>query len=130
VLLELSRQKLPVYTETAPDDVLRGGYVMCDCPGTPAVILIGTGSELQLAVAASERLAANGVQARVVSLPCFELFDAQGDSYRERVLPRAVRARVSVEADVTFGWERYVGAGEVVAAATTAMSLVTAAGRA
>jgi transketolase len=108
-LLELSRQKLPVYAETATEGVLRGGYVMRDSTGTPEVILIGTGSELQLAVGAAERLNAEGTRARVVSMPCFELFDAQDDAYRELVLPREVRARVSVEAGITFGWQKYVG---------------------
>ena len=107
--LALSRQKLPVYAETAGDGALRGGYVLRDSDGEPEVILIGTGSELQLAVQADEQLQRQGVRARVVSMPCFELFDEQDDAYRESVLPRAVRARVSVEAGITFGWQRYLG---------------------
>ena len=107
--LALSRQKLPVYAETAGDGALRGGYVLRDSDGEPEVILIGTGSELQLAVQAGEQLQRQGVRARVVSMPCFELFDEQDDAYRESVLPRAVRARVSVEAGITFGWQRYLG---------------------
>ena len=111
VLLELSRQKIPVYAETASHGALRGGYVLRDTtPGAlPDVILMGTGSELQLAVRGAERLAAEGIRARVVSLPCWELFDAQDREYRHSVLPPDVRARVSVEAGITQGWERHVG---------------------
>jgi transketolase len=83
---------------------------------TPDVILIGTGSELQLAVEAQEKLAAEGVKARVVSMPCWDLFDEQSAEYKESVLPSAVRARVAVEAGTPIGWERYVGLeGRVVA---------------
>jgi transketolase len=77
------------------------------------VILIATGSERQLAVRAQEKLVAEGVRARVVSMPCMELFDRQDAAYRDRVLPRDVRARVSVEAGITFGWERYIGGAGV-----------------
>jgi transketolase len=108
-LMALSRQKMPVYAETAGDGALKGGYVLRDCEGVPEVILIGTGSELHLAVEAAEQLRNGGVRARVVSMPCFELFDRQDDAYRESVLPEAVHARVSVEAGITFGWERYLG---------------------
>jgi len=108
-LMALSRQKLPVYAETAGGGALRGGYILRDAGGEPEVILIGTGSELQLAVQAGERLCQQGIRARVVSMPCFELFDEQDDAYRESVLPEAVHARVSVEAGVTFGWQRYIG---------------------
>jgi transketolase len=110
-LMALSRQKLPTYAGTAGDGALRGGYVLRDSdPSTaPEVILIGTGSELQLAVQAAEQLHNDGVRARVVSMPCFELFDAQDEAYRESVLPSHVHARVSVEAGVTFGWQRYIG---------------------
>src|SRR5438445_5329244 len=109
--MALSRQKLPTYAETAGGGALRGGYVLRDSDGTrePEIILIGTGSELQLAVQAGERLQAEGVRARVVSMPCFELFDAQDEAYRESVLPSGVHARVSVEAGITFGWQRYIG---------------------
>ncbi len=75
----------------------------------PDVILIATGSEVSLALEASARLAGEGVRCRVVSMPCWELFERQPDSYRDSVLPPAVRARVSVEAASPFGWERYVG---------------------
>jgi transketolase len=112
-LMALSRQKLPVYAETAGQGALRGGYVLRDCDGEPEVILIGTGSELQLAVQAGEELQKSGVRARVVSLPCFELFQEQDEAYRESVLPQGVRARVSVEAGITFGWERFIGGAGV-----------------
>jgi transketolase len=108
-LMALSRQKLPVYAETAGDGALRGGYVLRDSEGEPEVILIGTGSELQLAVGAAEQLSKEGVRARVVSMPCFELFDMQDEAYRESVLPAGVHARVSVEAGITFGWQHYIG---------------------
>ena len=77
--------------------------------GKPEIILIATGSELQLAFAAAEALEAEGTPARVVSLPCWELFDAQEGAYRDEVLPPAVRKRVAVEVGATFGWERWVG---------------------
>jgi transketolase len=114
VALILSRQALPTLDRTrfAPASGLaRGGYVLADPAdgAAPEVILIGTGSELQLCVAAHERLAAEGVRSRVVSLPSWELFDAQPEAYRHAVLPPAIRARVSVEAGSTMGWERYVG---------------------
>jgi transketolase len=112
-LMALSRQKLPTYAETANHGALRGGYVLRDSDGTPEVILIGTGSELQLAVTAAEALQREGMRVRVVSMPCFELFDLQDEAYRDSVLPRDVRARVSVEAGVTFGWERYIGGAGV-----------------
>lgn len=111
VMLALSRQKLPVYEETAGHGALRGGYILRDAPGgaLPDVILLGTGSELQLAVGAHDELSAAGVKARVVSLPCWELFDEQDEEYRHHVLPPDVLARVSVEAGRTQGWERYTG---------------------
>jgi transketolase len=112
-LMALTRQKLPTYAETAADGPLRGGYVLRDSDGPPEVILIATGSELQLAVGAAEQLTQQGVRARVVSMPCFELFDAQDETYRDQVLPEATRARVSVEAGITFGWERYIGSSGV-----------------
>jgi transketolase len=119
VALSLTRQKLPTLPGTAGgarEGVSRGGYVLREAGGgTPRVILIGTGSELQLAYRAAETLEGDGVPARVVSLPCWELFESQPAAYRESVLPAAVRARVSVEAGVTLGWERWVGdAGAIV----------------
>lgn len=109
--LLLTRQAVPVLDRSvlAPAAGLqRGGYVLSDVPA-PSVILIGTGSELQLALAAQKILAGQGVAARVVSLPSTDLFDRQPAEYRDAVLPPGVRARVAVEAAATFGWERYVG---------------------
>ena len=113
VALALTRQKLPVLAGTAEkarEGLRRGAYVLRDAAGgTPDVILIGTGSELQLAFAAAEALERDGIAARVVSLPCWERFDAQDQAYRDEVLPPAVRKRVSVEVGVSLGWERWVG---------------------
>jgi transketolase len=94
----------------AASGVAKGAYVLSDAPGgKPDLILMGTGSELSLCVATQEKLAAEGVKARVVSIPSFELFEKQDAAYKESVLPQAVTARVSVEMASTFGWERYVG---------------------
>ena len=113
VALVLSRQALPTLDRTkyAPaSGVTKGGYILADAPGAkPELILIGTGSELSLCVAAYEKLTAEGVRARVVSMPSTEIFDMQDASYKKSVLPPEVKARVSVEAGSTFGWERYVG---------------------
>ena len=113
VALSLTRQKLPTLAGTAEkarDGLRRGGYVIREASGgQPQIILIGTGSELQLAFGAAEALEKDDVPARVVSLPCWELFEAQDADYRESVLPAAVRARVGVEAGVSLGWERWVG---------------------
>ena len=115
--IALTRQNVPVfprgedgYSDTS--NVHRGGYVLLDAPtiddrdGDPDVILMGTGSEVQVAVAARELLAADGIRARVVSLPCLEWFEEQEESYRETVLPPTVKARVSVEAGVKQGLAR------------------------
>ncbi len=113
--LALTRQGVPHQPRDAGQraDIARGGYVLRDCDGTPEVILIATGSEVQLVVAAADSLSERRV--RVVSMPCVERFAAQDAAYREAVLPAAVGARVAVEAGVTQGWYRYVGsAGEVV----------------
>ncbi len=121
--IALSRQNLPVFPRdedgfASAEGVARGAYVLLDASpidddsgtsGEPDVLLIGTGSELQLAVAARERLAGDGIRAQVVSMPCREWFDAQDQSYRDEVLPPAVRARVSVEAAVAQGWRDVVG---------------------
>lgn len=113
VALALTRQKLPTLPgtrEQAREGVRRGGYVLRDpASGDPQLILIGTGSELQLCVAAAEVLDGEGIPTRVVSLPCWERFDAQDQAYRDRVLPPSVRKRVSVEAGVSLGWERWTG---------------------
>jgi transketolase len=111
--MALTRQKLPVLAGTAEkarEGVRRGGYVLRDASdGTPKLILIATGSELQLAMGAAEALEDDGIPTRVVSLPCWERFDAQDPSYRDEVLPPSVRKRVSVEVGVPMGWERWVG---------------------
>ena len=114
VALALTRQKLPVLAGTAEkarEGVRRGAYVLRDAAGDgdPELILIATGSELQLAFAAAEALEADGIRARVVSMPCWETFDLQDQAYRDSVLPPAVRKRVSVEIGVSLGWERWVG---------------------
>ncbi len=111
--LVLSRQALPTLDRSryAPASGLaRGGYILSEAPGRkPDVILIGTGSEVPVCIAAQDMLQSQGLAARVVSLPSWELFEDQDESYRESVLPAAIRARVSVEAAATLGWERYVG---------------------
>jgi transketolase len=111
--LALTRQKLPVLTETARragEGVQRGGYVLADPEGeAPKAILIATGSELALALAAHRQLAAEGLPTRVVSLPSWELFDGQGPAYRNRVLPAKIGKRLAIEAGIPLGWERYVG---------------------
>jgi transketolase len=115
--LVLTRQGLPHQERTADQiaNVSRGGYVLKDCDGTPDILLLATGSEVELAVNAAEVLAADGVKARVVSMPSTDAFDAQDADYRESVLPAAVTARVAIEAGVTAGWWRYVGThGQVV----------------
>ena len=111
--LIFTRQNLPVPdrpTVDPADGLRKGGYVLWESgQGVPETILIGTGSEVQLALAAGKALAAEGIRVRVVSLPSWELFDRQPQEYRDRVLPPAVRARVAVEAGVRLGWEHYVG---------------------
>ena len=132
IALALTRQKLPVLDRkgngAAPADGLastsglapadglhRGAYVLADTDGTPDVILIASGSEVCLALEARDALAGEGVAARVVSMPSWELFEAQAAEYRESVLPASVTARLAVEPGVTLGWERYVGQrGDVI----------------
>jgi transketolase len=119
VALILSRQALPTFDRgkyAAASGVARGAYVLADPPaGTPQVILMGSGSEVSLCVDAYERLAAEGVRARVVSVPSWELFDRESQEYRDQVLPPSITARVSVEEAATFGWARFVGpAGESI----------------
>jgi transketolase len=112
-LLALSRQPLPTLDRTkyaAASGVARGAYVLADAPGgKPDVILIATGSEVSLAVAAHESLVAEGIRSRVVSMPSWDIFEAQTQEYRDSVLPPTVSARVAIEQASTFGWERYVG---------------------
>jgi transketolase len=117
--LVLTRQDVPTLDRekySSADGLARGGYALADCEGEPQVILIATGSEVHLAVNAYEDLIADGVRARVVSLPSWFLFDNQEDEYRESVLPKAVQTRVAVEQASTLGWDRYVGPqGKIVA---------------
>ncbi len=111
--LVLTRQNLPTLDRTkyaSAAGVQQGGYVVADADGDKTdVILIATGSELSLCLAAQERLAADGISARVVSMTCFELFDAQPDEYRRAVLPPEVTARIAVEAGIEQGWRKYIG---------------------
>ncbi|MEU8569474.1 transketolase [Streptomyces pathocidini] len=112
--LALTRQNVPTYE--LDEDAAKGGYVLMEAAGgAPEVILIATGSEVQLAVAARERLQATGVPTRVVSMPCVEWFEEQDQGYRDSVLPPSVRARVAVEAGIGLTWHRYTGdAGRIV----------------
>jgi transketolase len=97
------------------ENIARGAYVLQDCNGTPDVILMATGSEVSLAMLAAEQLNHAGTAARVVSMPCAEIFELQDAAYKESVLPKAVSARVAVEAGVTDFWYKYVGlSGQVV----------------
>ncbi|WP_410569953.1 transketolase [Amycolatopsis sp. cmx-4-61] len=107
--LALTRQNVPVLEGTSAEGVAKGGYVLAESDGTPDVVLIATGSEVQLAVEAKKTLDADGVKARVVSMPCVEWFDAQDAAYRESVIPAAVKARVSVEAGIAQSWHRFTG---------------------
>jgi transketolase len=113
--IALTRQNLPTLDRTkyaSADGVERGGYIVADAKDAkPSVILIATGSELQLAVAAHEELTKAGIASRVVSMPSFEIFDEQPQKYRDEVLPPAVTARVAVEAGIRQGWDKYIGAG-------------------
>jgi transketolase len=117
VALVLTRQNVPVFDRekyASAEGLHRGAYVLADAGGgDPEVILIATGSEVALALAAHEELQAEGVRARVVSMPCCELFDRQEREYRDQVLPPSVTARLSIEEASTLGWDRYVGAGGV-----------------
>jgi len=108
-LIAFSRQGLPNYNETSIEGTTKGAYIITDCDGTPDIILIGTGSELQLCVEAGKQLTAGGTKVRVVSMPSWELFDARDEAYQESVLPKAVTKRVAVEAGISMGWCRYVG---------------------
>jgi transketolase len=116
VALVLTRQNVPVFDRArygSAEGLHRGGYVLADTDGDgdPDVILIATGSEVALALAAHEELSAEGIRSRVASLPCWEIFDRQDEAYRDEVLPPNVTARVSVEEASTLGWDHYVGPG-------------------
>jgi len=122
-VLVLSRQPLPTLDRTryaAASGVARGAYVLADAPGgNPEVILIATGSEVSLAVDAHERLLAEGIRSRVVSMPSWDIFEHQPQQYRDSVLPPNVGARVAIEQASTFGWERYIGPSGRVIGMTT-----------
>ena len=113
--LALTRQNLPILDAEKhgiADGVPRGAYILSEAEGSaPDVILIATGSEVSLALGAQEKLAAEEIKARVVSMPSFELFEKQDAAYKEKILPAAVTARVGIEAGVSFGWDRYLGPG-------------------
>ena len=116
VALILTRQAVPTLDRTkyaSAEGLRRGAYVLADAPdGKPDVLLLATGSEVALCIEAREQLAAEGIKARVVSMPSWEMFEyhcSKHPDYRESVLPEAVTARVSVEQASTFGWDRYVG---------------------
>jgi transketolase len=114
--LVLSRQNLTILDRTtlaSASNLKRGGYVLWQSTATPQVILIATGSEVHLALEAGKVLEQKGISARVVSLPSWELFEAQPPAYRNEVLPPSITARISIEAGVPLGWERYVGLGGI-----------------
>jgi transketolase len=115
--LILSRQKLPIIDPNLhgdPANLTQGAYVLADSAGKPDIVLIATGSEVHIASEARQRLIQNGVSARVVSMPSWELFEKTSREYKESVLPSDVPRRVAVEAGLPLGWERYVGAQGVV----------------
>ncbi|WP_446897515.1 transketolase [Clostridium sp. LBM24168] len=113
--LVLTRQSLPLYEETGID-ALRGGYILKNSKkSVPDIILMATGSEVELVYKASDELSKKGIDVRVVSMPSFEVFDKQSDSYKESILPKNVRKRLAVEAASSFGWHKYVGLdGDIV----------------
>jgi transketolase len=118
--LALTRQAVPIFPRGEDgfadvSEVAKGGYILKDCDGTPDVILMGTGSEVQYVVAAQELLAEQGIKARVVSMPCREWFDEQDQGYKDSVIPPEIKARVSIEAGVGIGWRDLVGdAGRII----------------
>ena len=116
--LVLSRQAVPTFDRSkygAATGVANGGYILADAPdGKPEVILMGSGSEVSLCVGAYEQLITQGIKARVVSMPSWNLFERQSDAYKAQLLPPEVKARVAVEQASTFGWSQYVGAAGIV----------------
>jgi transketolase len=121
-VLVLTRGAVPTLDRTryaSAAGLARGAYVLADSAGPPEVLLLGTGSEVALCVAAYEKLTYEGVRARVVSMPCWELFEKQSPEYRDSVLPPGVTARVAVEAASAFGWSQYVGTEGCVIAMPT-----------
>lgn len=116
--LVLTRQNLPQY-ENSGLAALKGGYVLDDCEGTPDVLLLATGSEVEQCVGAKAELAKEGIKARVISMPCFEEFEKQTDEYKESVIPSSVKARVCVEAGSPYSWYKYAGEkGEIIGMTT------------
>ena len=119
IALVLSRQALPTFDRSryaSAEGVRRGAYAIADCDGTPELILMGTGSEVQLCIGAYEKLAAEGIRCRVVSMPSWELFERQSPEYKESLLPSKIRNRLAVEAGTSLGWKEYVGLdGRVIA---------------
>ena len=116
VALLFSRQKLPVLDRQMTGGRLaKGGYILSDCESQPDILLIGTGAEVHLALKAQELLKDRGIAARVVNMPCWELFERNSDAYKNEVLPPRVSRRLAIEAGIPMGWERYVGAaGKVI----------------
>jgi transketolase len=118
VALILTRQKLPILDAKefpVADGAAKGAYVLSDVDGKPDLLLIATGSEVSLAMSAKEKLTEKGIKARVISMPCQEIFSEQSQEYRNQVLPPDVTARIAVEAGSTMGWRRWVGdAGDVI----------------
>jgi transketolase len=108
----LTRQKVPVLDRSvlAPaENLSKGAYVIKDCDDEPQIILMATGSEVSITLEAADKLNETGINTRVVSFPSWELFDMQSEEYKKEVLPSKVKARVSVEAGVAQGWDKYVG---------------------
>jgi transketolase len=115
VALLLSRQKLPVFNADQRDltkMLSNGAYILADADGKPDIILMASGSEVSVCLAAKDRLAEKGISARIVSMPSWELFEAASQQYKDEVLPPDVTHRLAVEAGISMGWERYVGNSE------------------
>lgn len=113
--LVLTRQNLPQYGEMSGKNALKGGYVISDCEGEPDVLLMASGSEVELILKAQEELKSRDIQARCISMPCMEIFEEQDEEYKESVIPYGIRARVAVEAGSSYSWYKYVGIdGEMV----------------
>lgn len=112
VAIALTRQKISIIDRTkyaSANDTDKGAYIIKDCAGTPELILIATGSEVEIALDSAEKLESDGIKTRVVSMPSWELFDEQSDNYKESILPESVKNRISIEAGVGQGWQKYVG---------------------
>jgi transketolase len=112
VCLVLTRQKVPIFDRSklgAADGLRKGAYILSDCDGTPDILLMASGSEVQLILGAQSKLAEQGIKARVISFPSWDLFEKQPQDYKDSVLPPEVWARVSVEAASPLGWHKYIG---------------------